>query len=58
MKSRFWDIEHTGGALKHPPWFSLGFHIDIQKKYIDLHILWWIITIGRSPFNPQIEEKS
>ena len=28
------------------PWFSFGFHIDFQKRYIDLHIWWWIITIG------------
>jgi hypothetical protein len=28
------------------PWFSLGFHIDLQKRYVDLHIWWWIITIG------------
>ena len=28
------------------PWFSLGFHIDFQHRYVDLHILWWIITIG------------
>ena len=28
------------------PWFSLGFHIDFQRRYIDLHICWWIITIG------------
>lgn len=28
------------------PWFSLGFHVDLQRLYIDLHILWWIITIG------------
>ncbi len=29
------------------PWFSLGFHIDFQKGYVDLHIVWWIVTIGR-----------
>lgn len=44
--------------MKHPPWFSLGFHIDVEKKYIDIHFIWWIITIGRSPFNPQIKEKN
>lgn len=29
------------------PWFSFGFHIDLQRHYVDLHVLWWIITIGR-----------
>ena len=27
-------------------WFSLGFHIDLQHRSVDLHIFWWIITIG------------
>lgn len=29
------------------PWFSLGVHVDFQKRYIDLHIIWWIVTIGQ-----------
>lgn len=28
------------------PWFSLGLHIDLQKRYIDIHFIWWVITIG------------
>lgn len=28
------------------PWVSLGIHIDFQQRYMDLHVLWWIITIG------------
>lgn len=28
------------------PWFSLGFHIDFQRPYLDIHFIWWIITIG------------
>jgi len=28
------------------PWFSLGFHIDFKRPYLDLHLMWWIITIG------------
>lgn len=37
------------------PWFSLGFHVDLQKRYIDLHILWWIITIGKDYYGPEDE---
>lgn len=29
------------------PWLSLGIHVDFQRPHVDLHILWWIITIGR-----------
>lgn len=29
------------------PWFSLGFHVDFQRWYVDLHVWWWIITIGK-----------
>jgi hypothetical protein len=28
------------------PWLSLGFHIDFKRLYVDLHFIWWIITIG------------
>src|SRR5690606_25715073 len=28
------------------PWFSLGIHVDLQKRYVDLHILWWVVSIG------------
>jgi hypothetical protein len=30
------------------PWFSLGFHIDFQHRHVDLHVIWWIITIGNT----------
>ncbi len=33
------------------PWFSLGFHIDFQKCYVDIHVVWWIITIGSDYFD-------
>lgn len=29
------------------PWLSLGIHIDFQKRYLDIHLVWWIVTIGR-----------
>lgn len=28
------------------PWFSLGFHIDFKRPYLDIHFVWLIITIG------------
>lgn len=27
------------------PWFSLGLHVDFQHRYIDVHFIWWIITL-------------
>lgn len=32
------------------PWFSLGFHLDFHKPLIDIHFIWWIITIGKLYF--------
>lgn len=36
------------------PWFSMGFHIDFHKRYIDLHLIWWIITIGSDYYQEQV----
>ena len=47
LKSKYLQITRSvEGIKKFPPWFSLGFHIDFQKKYIDIHIYDFIITIG------------
>ena len=40
---RYFSVDTVAG-----PWFSLGFHVDFQHRYIDLHFIWWIITIGSS----------
>lgn len=28
------------------PWASLGVHVDFRGKFVNLHILWWIITLS------------
>jgi hypothetical protein len=28
------------------PWFSFGIHVDFKHKYIDVHFIWWIVTVG------------
>ena len=36
------------------PWFSLGLHVHFwppDKTHIDLHVLWWVFTVG-----PYVEE--
>lgn len=33
------------------PWVSFGVHIDFQKWYIDLHLLWWIVTLGNDYYD-------
>lgn len=37
----FVHVDETRGA-----WFSLGMHADIKHRSIDVHFIWWIITIG------------
>ena len=44
------DIPIKSTAIKGP-WFSLGFHIDFQRRYIDLHVIWWIVTIGQDYYD-------
>ena len=41
---RRWLIQISG--LKGL-WFSLGVHIDLGSPEIDIHIGWWLISIGR-----------
>jgi len=36
-----------------PIFFSLGIHIDPRARYIDLHIIFFILTIG----NPKVYEQ-
>jgi hypothetical protein len=41
---RHWGIrldQHIG------PWISLGLHIDLGSPLVDLHIGWWLVSIGR-----------
>ncbi len=29
------------------PWASIGVHVDFAGPFVDVHIGWWIISIGR-----------
>ena len=29
---------------------SLGLHVDFARPYVDLHVLWLIVSIGREPY--------
>lgn len=29
------------------PWVSLGIHLDFGTPLIDLHIGWWLVSVGR-----------
>ena len=45
-----------GVVIIKGPWFSLGVHVHpwpLAEAHIDLHILWWVITVG--PFCSQLE---
>jgi hypothetical protein len=37
-----WDVTTIRG-----PWMSLGIHINVQAPLIDLHVVWWVLSIGR-----------
>ena len=37
------------------PWFSLGIHVDVQRWFIEIHFIWWIVTIGRDYYDGRSE---
>lgn len=40
------------------PQFSLGIHVDFRKRYVDLHILWFILSFGyKAPYSDYFERK-
>lgn len=44
------------------PWVSMGIHIDFQRWYIDIHFIWWIITVGedykeKTPKNRRLNDE-
>ncbi len=32
-------------------WFSLGMHLDFHKKYVDIYLAKWILTMGNTEHN-------
>lgn len=46
LTNRLVDLEWLIIDTVVGPWFSLGFHIDFKRPYIDIHFWWLIITIG------------
>ena len=44
-----WHIKHNKYCMIQwgkPIFFSLGIHVDNQLKYIDIHLIFIIITLG------------
>ena len=35
--------------LQRGEYFSLGAHLDWGKPYLDLHLFWFILSIGKNP---------
>jgi hypothetical protein len=29
------------------PWFSIGIHVDVLHPVVDLHLVWWLVSLGR-----------
>lgn len=37
-------------CTSHRKCFSLGFHVDFKHKHLDLHLLWFFISIGNQTY--------
>jgi len=40
----WWAVQFYAGA-----YLSVGAHLDLRRPYLDLHVLWFIISLGRLP---------
>lgn len=40
----WWAVQLYRGA-----YVSLGLHLDFRRPYVDLHLGWIIVSIGRNP---------
>lgn len=38
-------------------WFSLGIHVDFDKRYMDIHIGKKLVTFGNNKIDPEIQKK-
>ena len=38
-------------------YFSLGIHVDFYKPYVDLHFLWFILSVGLNPVVGHVRDK-
>jgi hypothetical protein len=41
---RWWAVQ-----LYLNSYVSLGLHVDFRKPYLDIHALWFIVSVGNNP---------
>lgn len=45
-----WTAPGIAVQVYRERYLSLGIHIDFARPYVDLHILWLIVSLGRQPW--------
>lgn len=47
MSSNLVDLAFLRVDVCPGPWASLGVHVDLARPTLDLHVLWWVVSVGR-----------
>lgn len=50
---KVWLWWGTGWAVQlyRAPYISLGIHVDFRRPYVDLHVGWFIFSVGNRPIS-------
>lgn len=49
---RYWAVQFYRNR-----YISLGVHIDFQRPYVDVHLLWLIVSLGDNPVITNEEDR-
>lgn len=52
-----WGGKYWAVQLYRNWYVSLGVHIDFRRPYLDLHLLWFIVSIGHEPYRTERVDK-
>lgn len=48
-----WGGKWWAAQLYINRYVSLGVHIDFHRPYLDIHVLWLIVSLGKEPFRSE-----
>ena len=50
-RKSFWMVQLVVGWQ-----FSFGIHVDFMRRYVDLHVLWFIFSVGyNAPYSSDFD---
>lgn len=50
-RRKFWMVQFVFDWT-----FSLGIHVDLRRRYVDLHIAWFTVSVGiNAPYSDYLD---